>query len=64
MDDPGPINCDLVRVYLKKIKPYNYKAEGPDAVYARILKECERERDITSIGYNIFQIYEGHKNST
>ena len=31
MDDPGPINCDLVRVYLKKIKPN--KAEGPDAVY-------------------------------
>ena len=41
MDDPGPINCDLVGVYLKKIKPN--KAEGPDAVYARILKECERE---------------------
>ena len=41
MDDPGPINCDLVRVYLKKIKPN--KAEGPDAVYARILKECKRE---------------------
>ena len=41
---------NLVRVYLKKLKAN--KAEGPDAVYARILRECEKE--ITSIGHNIF----------
>ena len=37
----GDISSDLVRTYLKRVKPN--KAEGPDEVYARILKECERE---------------------
>ena len=34
----------VVRVYLKKLKPN--KAEGPDAVYARILRECEKETSL------------------
>ena len=41
MDEIGDISSDLVRTYLNKVKPN--KAEGPDEVYARVLKECERE---------------------
>ena len=37
----GDISSDLVRSYLKRVKPN--KAEGPDEIYARILVECERE---------------------
>ena len=37
----GNVSSDLVRAYLKKLKPN--KAEGPDNIYARVLKECERE---------------------
>ena len=44
MEELGNINRDSVRVHLKQLKPN--KAEGPDEVYARILKECENELSI------------------
>ena len=44
MEEMGDIGSDLVREYLKRVKPN--KAEGPDEIYARILKECEKELSI------------------
>ena len=41
MDDLHNVSYDLVRTYLKQVKPN--KAEGPDDICARILKECEKE---------------------
>ena len=39
--DLDHISDELVRGYLKKLKPN--KAEGPDNIYAKVLKECEKE---------------------
>ena len=44
IDEIDRINSELVRTYLKKIRPN--KAEGPDDIYAKILNECEREISI------------------
>ena len=37
----GDIDSELVLSYLKKIRPN--KAEGPDEIHARLLRECEKE---------------------
>ena len=39
--DIGNISSEMVRHYLKRVKAN--KAEGPDEIYARILRECEKE---------------------
>ena len=41
IDEIDGINSELVRTYLKRIRPN--KAEGPDDIYAKVLNECERE---------------------
>ena len=40
----GSVSSELVLTYLKKIRPK--KAEGPDEIHARLLRECERELSI------------------
>ena len=40
----GSVSSELVLTYLKKIRPN--KAEGPDEIHARLLRECERELSI------------------
>ena len=40
----GSVSSELVLAYLKKIRPN--KAEGPDEIRARPLRECERELSI------------------
>ena len=37
----GTVSRDLVMKYIRKIKPN--KAEGPDEIHARLLRECEKE---------------------
>ena len=41
IDELDTISSDLVRTHLKRVRPN--KAEGPDEIYARVLKECEKE---------------------
>ena len=44
VEELDDITSDVVRRYLKRVKPN--KAEGPDEIYARILLECEKELSV------------------